>query len=106
MPLGRHLVSGNPVGFFLRWWTIATASGRSGRSAGLTSQKMLLTYFVISPRSTWMFDGSVPRARIYSLTAVRSACQTPDKFGLPFTRGAGADKFGLPSLVRGVRESG
>ena len=34
-----------------------------------------------------------------ALSGRRSACQTPERSGLPLTRGAGAVRFGLPSLV-------
>src|SRR5437899_10013068 len=34
------------------------------------------------------------------------ACQSPERSGLPLSRGAGAVRIGLPSRVRGVRWSG
>src|SRR5713226_2258436 len=34
------------------------------------------------------------------------ACQSPERSGLPLSRGAGAVRVGLPSRVRGVRWSG
>src|SRR5579872_443846 len=79
----------------------ALSSGRSGDSSGLTPARTL---------KKERGGGSSPRpfappGRIFisSLIGAPSPCQTPDRSGLPLeARGAGADKLGLPSLVRGA----
>src|SRR5262245_29326338 len=42
------------------------------------------------------------RNRCISATGALSGCQIPERSGLPLSRGTGADKFGLPSRVRGT----
>src|SRR5215467_4434856 len=47
----------------------------------------------------------MPPGRRYcpiSATGALSACQIPERSGLPLRRGARADRFGLPSGVRGI----
>src|SRR5262249_48593438 len=62
----------------------------------------LTTCFVTSPKSTCNWVNPGPRTLANSSRGVRSACHTPETSGLPLTRGAGAERFGLPSAVRGV----
>src|SRR3954471_19941166 len=63
-----------------------------------------------SPLNGWSASGNgAPGGRTawISLTVSSSPCQMPDRSGLPFgRRGAGAVKFGLPFLVRGVPGTG
>src|SRR5437762_5671393 len=86
------------------FWYSATNSWRKGESSGLTPANTLKNDIGggSSPRPL------TPAGRIFmsSLMGAPSPCQTPDRSGLPLeARGAGADKLGLPSLVRGIPES-
>jgi hypothetical protein len=76
---------------------------RRGSSPGLKSAKMLIKYLVgISSPRPLAPPGS---NRISSGMGEASGCQIPERSGLPLeVRGAGADRFGLPSL--GSRSAG
>src|SRR5713101_216240 len=81
----------------------SAASGRIGTSAGLKSARMLKKYLEkvlgLSPGTSNTLE--------FSPGGANSVRQTPDRSGLPLeARGVGAERFGLPSLVRGVRGSG
>src|SRR5579864_7884585 len=84
------------------------ASGRMGASAGLKSAKMFQKYLEkvlgSSPGTTKGLTS--PNKLASSPGAASSGCHTPERSGLPLIRGAGAERLGLPSLVRGVRGSG
>src|SRR5215475_3333953 len=83
----------------------AAASGRTSWSPGFTSQRTLITCLVTSFKSGCIWGSPGPSTRTHSLTGVRSACHKPDRSGLPFNRGAGAERFGRPSAVRGSEAS-
>src|SRR5437879_1233111 len=108
MPSGRQLETGViALAAFFR--NNSAASGRMGASAGLKSAKMFQKYLEkvrgSSPGTTKGLTS--PNKRSFSPGGASSVCQTPEKSGLPpEARGEGAERFGLPSRVRGVCGSG
>src|SRR6185369_2642016 len=92
-------------GFSKRCFRICAASGRSGASSGLKSARTLRVYLLKVLRSspgTLNVPKPGPYKRAISADGVGSTCHSPERSGLPFTRGAGADRLGLPSRVRGM----
>src|SRR4030095_20101 len=73
----------------------------NGSWPGGESKKKLKKYFVgRSSPSPLMPPGR--RNCCISATGALSACQIPERSGLPLSRGGGADRFGVPSRVRGT----
>src|SRR6185295_7089708 len=87
---------------------ISANSGRNGVSSGLTSARMLNRYLVNVRGSSPGTDRAPtsPKRAVISASGVGSTCQIPERSGLPPTRGAGAARFTLPSLVRGAQGVG
>lgn len=103
MPIGKQWEVGllPPLPEFFR--ANSAAFGRMGASAGLKSARMLKKYLEkvlgLSPGTSYSAE--------FSPGGANSVCQTPDRSGLPLeARGTGAERFGLPSLVRGVPGAG
>src|SRR6266853_2813939 len=103
MPSGRQRDTG--LSFPPRFRNSSAASGRIGASSGLKSARTLKKYLEkerkSSPGTTAKLTS--PNRRSNSPEGASSVCQTPERSGFPLdARGAGAERFGLPSLFRGV----
>src|ERR1700680_2967725 len=102
MPSGRQLETG-VIAFatFLR--KNSAASGRMDASAGLKSARMFQKYLLKVRGSSPGTTKKVSLPSKLSPGGTGSVCQTPERSGLPLdARGAGAERLGLPSRVRGV----
>src|SRR5207253_8354320 len=89
-PVGRHFVYGKSLerSSTPRFLNSAAAQGCRGTSSGFRSEAILFRYFGGMP----VFAG--PRFGIHHI---------PDKSGFPSgPLGAGAERLGLPSAVRGI----
>src|SRR6266853_664202 len=81
----------------------SAASGRMGASSGLKSARMLKKYL----EKVLGLSPSTSKTVEFSPGGANSVRQTPDRSGLPLeARGTGAERFGLPSRVRGVPGAG
>ena len=89
-----------------KWsFAISAAAGVIGASSGLKSARILMPYLwkvVRSSPGTLKVFKPGPYKRAISADGVGSTCHNPERSGLPFTRGAGADRFAFPSRPRGV----
>src|SRR6266853_2822074 len=102
MPSGRQLATGLiALAAFFR--NNSAASGRMGASAGLKSARMFQKYLLKVRGSSPGTTKKLSSPSKLSPGGTGSVCQTPERSGLPLdARGAGEERFGLPSRVRGV----